>query len=134
MNEYKIKQYYKILSLITLLSSIVFLLLPNEQEISERIGPAILMNIGFHVPFQFLSRIPIGVYERTEKDNPEYKKLAHKLMIWFSIATMTVSVLGTLGFLNTVFREQQYNRLFALVIFWGVFLGGYSSKLKLSKQ
>ena len=134
MNQIKIKQYYKILSVVTLLSSIAFLIFPNGQEISERIGPAIGINIAFHLMFQFLSRVPIGIFEQIEKSNPTHRKLAHKMMTWFSIAILVISVLGTFGFLNTVIFEQEYERLFALTIFAGVFLGGYASKLKLNEK
>ena len=134
MNEHKIKQYYKILSVVTLLSSITFLIFPNGQNISERIWPAIGINIAFHLVFQFLSRVPIGMYEQSEKSKPNQMKLAHKMMTWFSIAIMAISVLGTLGFLNTVIGEQEYERLFALTVFAGVFLGGYASKLKLDEK
>lgn len=133
MTELTINKYYKIFSLITLLTGITFLFIPNGQEISEKLGPAIGINIAFHIVFQFLSRAPYGITQVIDQEHP-MANFAKKLMKWFSIALIVLPIIGTIGLLNSIISEHHYERLIVLTIFAAVVLAGFASKLKLENE
>lgn len=134
MDKVKINKYYKILSIVTLVASLVLLFLPNEQGIPQKLGTAFGVNLSFHLVFQFLSRVPYGFSQLMEKENSSIANLANKLLKGFSTATMLLAVIGTLGLLYAIISEQYYERMIMITLFAGVFLGGYASKLKLNNK
>jgi hypothetical protein len=134
MTELKIIKYYKILSLGTLGLSLAFLMVSSDQAVSEKLWVAIMTNIVFHILYQFVSRMPIGIYQSIETENSRIKRLVLKMMKVFSIVAMVLAVLGTIGFINSIISEERYEQLIMVTIFGALFLGAYNSKLKLNKN
>jgi hypothetical protein len=130
MTNELISKYYKWLSLVTLTVSIVGPLTLIEGTIGEKIWIGLLVNLQFHLAFQFLSKVPFGMYQFVGQRNPETNKLAQKLLILFSWMIMILAVVGFIGFLNVALRD--YSKLLAAMTFSAIFLGGLSSKMKFS--
>jgi L-asparagine transporter-like permease len=134
MTELRIIKYYKQLSIFTLAASLTLFFIPSEQEIFENILQAIMLNVMFHIAFQFLSRIPIGMYESMERDNSKLKGLTLKIMKFLSIFFIVMSIFGSISFLISMISKERYEHLIILPVFGVLFLGGYHSKLKLSEK
>jgi len=132
MKSETIQKYYKWLSVVTLILSIFGGLILIEGTIGERIWIGVLVNLQFHLAFQFLSRVPFGMYQYVEKGNPGIKELARKFLIFFSWMVMILSVVGFAGFLKVALND--YPKLLASMTFTAIFLGGYSSKTKFSED
>ena len=133
MTELTINKFYKIFSLVTLLTGITFLFIPNGQVISEKLGPAIGINLAFHILFQFLSRAPYGLTQIIDKEHP-MSNLAIKLMKGFSIALIVLPIIGTVGLISSIIIEYYYERLIVLTIFASIVLAGLALKLKLENK
>ncbi|MCA4897264.1 MAG: hypothetical protein ACK514_10450 [Bacteroidota bacterium] len=127
-----ISKHYKLMSLATFILSIVGPLILIEETIGEKIWIGVLVNLQFHLAFQFLSRVPFGMYQYIEKENPAISVLARKFLTIFSWVVMIIAIIGFIGFLNTALND--YPKLLATMIFPAVFLGGYSSKIKFSQD
>lgn len=127
-----ISKYYKWLSVVTLILSVAGPLILIEGTIGEKIWAGVLMNLQFHLTFQFLSRVPFGMYQYVEKGNPAIKGLARKFLTAFSWMVMILAIIGFVGFLKVVLND--YPKLLASMTFTAIFLGGYSSKIKLSEN
>jgi len=127
-----ILKYYKGLSLVTLILSIVGPVILIEGTIGEKIWIGVLVNLQFHLAFQFLSRVPFGMYQYVEKGNPTISGLARKFLTIFSWMVMIMVIIGFVGFLSTAFND--YPKLLATMTFSAVFLGGLSSKIKFSEN
>ena len=127
-----IQKYYKWLSVMTLILSIVGPMILIEGTIGERIWIGVLVNLQFHLAFQFLSRVPFGMYQYVEKGNPEIKELARKFLILVSWMVMILAIIGFAGFLKAALND--YPKLLATMTFTAIFLGGYSSKRKFSED
>jgi len=125
-----ISKYYKWLSGVTLILSIVGPIFLIDGPMGEKIWIGVLVNLQFHLAFQFLSRVPFGMFQYIESGNPGIKELAQKFLRLFSWIVIVLAVVGFLGFLNVAIRD--YAKLLAMMVFPAMFLGGYSSKIKLS--
>lgn len=126
-----IKKYYKWLSVVTLILSIVGPTILIGGTIGERIWVGVLMNLQFHLTFQFLSRVPFGMYQHVESDSP-WTKLTRKFLIFFSWMTMFFSIIGFAVLLMVALDD--YRNLLVTMMFPAIFLGGYSSKVKLDSR
>lgn len=98
----------------------------------EKIWIGVLVNLQFHLAFQFLSRAPFGMYQYIKKGNPAISGLARKFLTIFSWMVMIMAIIGFIGFLSIAIND--YPRLLATMTFPAVFLGGYSSKIKFSED
>lgn len=132
MTNKTISKYYKWLSVVTLVVGIVGPILLIEETVGERIWIGVLINLQFHLAFQFLSRVPFGMYQYVENGNPAIKGLAKKFLIAFSWMVMILAIIGFVGFLNVALND--YPKLLATMTFTAVFLGGFSSKIKFSED
>lgn len=127
-----ISKYYKWLSVVTLIVSIVGPILSVEGTRGEKIWIGVLINLQFHLAFQSLSRVPFGMYQYVEKGNSQIKGLAKKFLILFSWMVMVLAIIGFVGFLKAALNDHP--KLLATMTFSAIFLGGYSSKIKLSEH
>lgn len=127
-----ISKYYKWLSVLTLVVSILGPLIIIEGTVGEKFWIGLLVNLQFHFAFQFLSRVPFGMYQFVGKENPGIKSLVQRALRLFSWMVMILAVIGLVGFLNVALND--YPKLLATMTFTAIFLGGYSSKIKLSEN
>ncbi|MEQ8551138.1 MAG: hypothetical protein RIC06_02785 [Cyclobacteriaceae bacterium] len=125
------KKYYKIFSLITLASSLSFLVMFINQDFPEKLRQVIGVNLAFHLVFQFSSKVPFGMVKFITNVSQD---LVRRLMKGFSIAIMCVSVVGAFGISFHSIAEGDYERLLVLNILNGMFLGAFYSKIKLSSK
>ena len=58
---------------VTFIVSIVGPLVLIEGTLVEKFWMALLVNLQFHFAFQFLSRLPYGIYKCIERENSETK-------------------------------------------------------------
>jgi hypothetical protein len=133
MTSVSISYYYKWSSLVTFIVSIMGPLVLIEGTLVEKFWMALLVNLQFHFAFQFLSRLPYGIYKRIERENPGTKIPAYKILNIFSWIMMILSIMGFVGFLNSVIAHHHYEQLMVTMTFIAIFLGGYSSYLKLKE-
>jgi len=131
LTEFSIQKYYKLLSLLTLVVGLTFVLIPGVLPTSERIWTAVVLNIGFHMTFQFLSRMPIGMYEFIKTENPKINKLALTMLKTFSAATMVMPGLAAISIVYKTISDADYYYLLILPILFGFVLGSMDSRLKL---
>ncbi len=127
-----ILKYYKGLSVATLILSIVGPIILIEGTIGEKIWVGVLVNLQFHLAFQFLSRVPFGMYQYVENGNLRIKGLTRKFLIFFSWMVMILAIVGFVGFLKAA--RNDHPKLLATMTFTAIFLGGYSSKVKFSED
>jgi hypothetical protein len=127
-----VQKYYKLLSVTTFLLSIVGPIILVDGTIGEKIWIGVLVNLQFHLAFQFLSRVPFGMYQYIEKGNPGIKGLTRKFLILFSWMVMILAIIGFVGFLKAALND--YQKFLATMTFTAIFLGGYSSKMKFSED
>ncbi len=131
MTIVKISTYYKWLSLLTLIVSIVWSITLVEGTVTEKFGNGLLVNLQFHLAFQFLSRVPLGIYQRIERENSKIKTLSLKILKIFSLFIIILSVIGLVSLLSSAMTDRKYEELIVTMTFIAMFLGGYSSNLKL---
>lgn len=132
MTQSKISTIYKAFSLVTLAISAILAIFFIKESIGLRVGIGIMFNIQFHLAYLFLSRVPLEMYRQVEKQKPESKMLALKMFRLFSWAAMIVSAIGFVGLLSIGLRDPKV--LVGLMTLIPVFLGGYSSLVKLSEN
>jgi len=131
MTDKTITTYYKWLSLVTLAVSIVGTITLVEGTNLEKLGIGILINLQFHLAFQFLSRVPFGMYVLVENDNTWKRRLVPKILKFFSVFIMFGAVISFFGMLKSVIETQDYSQLIVTMTFLAMFLGGLSLNLKL---
>ena len=102
MTDKTIKTYYKWLSLLTLTVSIVGTITLVSGTAIEKLGIGALINLQFHMVFQFLSKIPFGMYTVVENDNTWKRRLVPKVLKVFSVFTMFGAVVAFIGMLKSV--------------------------------
>lgn len=132
MTNKRISTYYKSLSVVTLIVGIVGPMTLIEGTTNEKIWGGVLLNLQFHFAFQFLSRVPFGMYQTIGKENPETKRLAQMILGLFSWIMMGLSVIGFIRFLGAAIND--YPKLLTTMTFSAIFLGGYSSGIKFIKN
>lgn len=95
MTSVKIYSYYKWLSLVTLIVSIAGTITLEEEgeDIVNKFWIALLVNFQFHLAFQFISRVPYGIYKYVECNNHQMKITAYKLLKFFSWLIMILPVM-----------------------------------------
>ena len=133
MTELDIKKYYKVLTVITLVISIFYILISDEQS-TEKYWAALGLNIAFHIVYFFVSRAPVGQFELLEKSNLQIRSISLKILKGISVFLVIASVIATCSILVRTFTTQQYETLPGVMIFGALFLGGFLSKLKLDQK
>lgn len=123
--------YYKWLSLVTLTVSIIGTITLVEGTALEKLGLGVLINLQFHLVFQFLSRVPFGMYALVENDDTWKRRLVPKILKVFSVFIMFCAAIAFIGMLKSVIVNHQYSQLIVTMTFLAMFLGGLSLNLKL---
>lgn len=132
MTQLKISNIYNVFSVVTLAISAVLAIFFIEKSIGLRVGIGVMFNLQFHFAYLFLSRVPLEMYRQIEKQRPESKTLALKMFRLFCWATVIFSGVGFVGLLSIALRDPKV--LVGVMTLIAVFLGGYSSVLKLSEN
>lgn len=130
MQQEKIKKYYLRLSLINLILALVFLLIPGDQDISERIKTAISVYLMFHLTYQIISRFYIWAFENFAEKSSAKTSLHIKFFIGFSLIIMILPFASSVLILYSVIFGKTYQDVFNLILLSGVFLGGSSMNSK----
>lgn len=135
MTNRTITNYYKWLSLVTLIVSVVGMITLVEGTVTEKFGIGLLVNFQFHLAFQFLSKVPFGIYKLVvENDSPRKRALVHKVLKFSSLFIMIAPLVPFVGMLNSVIKNHEYDQLIVTMTFIAIFLGGYSLNLKLREN
>jgi hypothetical protein len=121
MTDKTITTYYKWLSIMTLLVSIVGTIMLIEGTKLEKLGIGVLVNLQFHMAFQFLSRVPFGMYSLVENDNKRKRAIGQKILKFFSVFIMIGAVIAFLGMLKSVIVSQDYSQLIVTMTFLAMF-------------
>ncbi|MBI3232084.1 MAG: hypothetical protein HYZ51_03335 [Candidatus Doudnabacteria bacterium] len=132
LTQSTISNIYKVLSIVTLAISAVLSIFFIEESIGLRIGIGIMFNVQFHLVYLLLSRAPLEMYRQVEKQKPELKTLARKVFRIFSWAAVIFSVIGFMALLGMALQDPKV--LVGAMMLIAVFLGGYSSVLKLREN
>lgn len=130
MKQEKIKDHYLKLSLINLVLALLFLLIPSEQGISERIETATSVYLIFHLAYQIISRFYIRAFEIFAKKQSSKTRFHIKFFIGFSFLIMALSFGSAALILYSAIFERTYQDLFNLIFLSGIFLGASSMKSK----
>lgn len=124
----QISAWYKWISLITLAFSIGGPLVLVEGPTSDTIWIGILMNLQFHLAYQFLSNAPLLMYQSMDQQNFKFRLVLEKMLKAFSWAAMAIAPVGLAGVIADAIHDQP--KFLATAVFPGVFLGGYASVAK----
>jgi len=133
MTDKAITTYYKWLSLVTLIVSIIGTITLVDGTTIEKLGIGLLINLQFHLAFQFLSRVPFAMYGLVVNDNTWKRRFIPKILKFFSVFIMFAAVIAFIGMLKSVIVNHQYSQLIVTMTFLAMFLGGLSLNLKLRK-
>jgi hypothetical protein len=131
MTDKRITTYYNWLSLVTLIVSIIGTIMLVDGTAIEKVGIGLLINLQFHISFQFLSRVPFAMYALIQKDNTWKRWLVPKILKVCSVFIMFGAVIAFIVMLKSVIMNHQYSQLIVTMTFLGIFLGGLSLNLKL---
>jgi hypothetical protein len=131
MTDRTITTYYKWLSLLTLTGSIFGTIALVDGTALEKLGIGVLINLQFHLVFQFLSRVPFAMYTLVENDHTWKRRFVPKILKFFSVFIMFGAVIAFIGMLKSVIVNHQYSQLIVTMTFLAMFLGGLSLNLKL---
>ena len=131
MTDKTVTTYYKWLSLLTLIVSIVGTMTLVEGSGIEKLGIGVLINLQFHLVYQFLSRVPFSMYALVENDKSWRRRLLPKMLKFISVFIMFGAVFAFINMLTSVMTSHDYSQLIVTMTFFGMFLGGLSLNLKL---
>lgn len=121
----QINKYYKIIAVILLALGIVFLIFLKEPEL------AVGSNLGFHM-FYYLVRFFPTMAERTA-ERPNQLRVMLKMVRVITYFFLIFSLLGIGVFLWGVVARGEIELLLMAFTCAGLFLGSYSTILKLRK-
>lgn len=125
MTKSDIKKYYRLIGYLNLILSILYLFFSRDRELTERLFPAIAMNIGYHMCYYFYA----GIYKRTKKMrilNNFNKNIGGMVLRVFAVFGMFASFFVIYLFVSDAISLNEYHRLLALCIPFGLLLGSYS--------
>jgi len=125
MNKSEIKKYYKRIGYLNLILSILFLIFSREIELTERLFAVLAINVGYHMLYYFFS----GIYKRTKRmrsHNDFNKSIGGIIIGMFAIFGILASVFLAYIFVSEAITYNEYFRLFAICIPFGILLGAYS--------
>ena len=125
MTKTEIKKYHKLIGYLNLILSILFLIFSRENELTERLFAVLAINVGYHMLYYFFS----GIYRGTEKMRSynDFNKNIGGIMIgMFAIFGILTSIFLAYIFLSDAMANNEYERLFAICIPFGILLGAYS--------
>jgi hypothetical protein len=131
MTDKTITTYYKWLSLATLIVSVIGSMTLVDGTVIKKLGIGLLINLQFHLAFQFLSRVPFAMYTLLENDKTWKRRLVPKILKVFSFFIMFGAVIALVGMLKSVILNHQYDQLIVTMTFLAMFLGGLSLNFKL---
>lgn len=130
MTAGSISTYYKWLSLATFVLSVAGPMTLTEGSIREKLWIGLLMNGQFHSAYQFLSRVPFGIYQQIQQFSPQ-RALARKIFIGISLFLMIAPIVPLIELLKSAFGDDRYEQLMVAMTFLAIFLGAYSLNLKI---
>jgi glucan phosphoethanolaminetransferase (alkaline phosphatase superfamily) len=116
--------------MVTLIVSIIGTITFIDRTAFEKLGIGLLINLQFHLTFQFLSRVPFAMIALVENDRTWKRRLVLKILTFFSVFIMFGAVIAFIGMLKSVISNHQYSRLIVTMTFLAMFLGGLSLNLK----
>ncbi len=125
MTKPEIIKYHKIIGYLNLILSILFLIFSRENELTERFFTVLAINVAYHMLYYFFS----GIYRRTEKmrSHNDFNKSIGGIMIRiFAMFGILASILVAYIFVSDAITNNEYYRLFAICIPFGILLGAYS--------
>jgi hypothetical protein len=102
-----------------------------DGTVIKKLGIGLLINLQFHLAFQFLSRVPFAMYTLLENDKTWKRRLVPKILKVFSFFIMFGAVIALVGMLKSVILNHQYDQLIVTMTFLAMFLGGLSLNFKL---
>jgi hypothetical protein len=135
MTKEQIIQYYRIFAIANLCFSFIYVAIPIDMELSDKISNFIDFNIGYHLFYFFLSRAPLFGLNFLKRNNSIIAdNLASSMTSLFSLLTMTGSLFIAIQLLINAFSNNEYLELFEIFVPVGLFLGAYSLKLSLNEK
>ncbi|VXD14306.1 membrane hypothetical protein [Marinoscillum sp. 108] len=134
LTELQIQKLYKIASLVTIGLGLVFIAIPSATlELTERIWPAILLNIGFHLFFQVISRMPAGMNRLFQTQDSIIKTLGPLMLKIWVITAIGFTILATFFIILRAFLDSNYQILLVIPIFFAIVIAAISSWNKITE-
>ncbi|EDP70744.1 hypothetical protein FBALC1_08293 [Flavobacteriales bacterium ALC-1] len=125
MTKSGIKKYHKIIGYLNLILSVLYLIFSRESELIERLFAVLAINVGYHMVYYFFA----GIYKGTKltRSHNDFNKSIGGIMIGlFAIFGFLASIFLIYIFVHDAITMNEYYRLFAICIPFGILLGAYS--------
>lgn len=133
--ELQIQKLYKVASLITIGLGLIFIAIPSESfEVTERIWPAIVLNIGFHMVFQILSRMPAGMNNLFLTQKSRIRTIGPIMLKVWIVTAIGFTIIATIFIINSAFQEANFKILLVLPVLFAIVIGATSSWNKIANQ
>ena len=131
----QIKKFYKFFGYATLGFSLLYILIFRSPDLSERIGAALILNIGYHFFYYVFSKVPLKQLAWLEKnDSPIIHKYAPLMIRVFSIMAIAIIIIAAIGICIKSIYKGENQQLFSLFVLVGCLLGAISLKVNLDKR
>jgi hypothetical protein len=125
MTKSDIKKYHRTIGFLNLILSILYLIFSRDSELIERLFAVLAINIGYHMLYYFYA----GIYKGSTqmRNNNSFNKNIGGIMLGiFAMFGMLASVFLIYVFISNAISFNEYYRLFAICIPFGLFLGSFS--------
>ena len=125
MTKSNIKKYHKLIGYLNLILSIFYLIFSRESELTERLFAVLAINVGYHMLYYSFA----GIYKGTKRmrSHNDFNNSIGGIMIgMFAIFGFLASIFLTYIFVSEAITYNEYYRLFAICIPFGILLGAYS--------
>ena len=120
----EIKHIHKRTAIIVLILSVIHLLIFNLNNIGMGLWIVLLVNVSFHGVYYFLSLVPPAQVRRLNHRNKVMGKIYKTLTLFMGIMAVFGAVAATGILVFDVFKSGEYERLIAVCMMAGLFLGG----------
>tara|TARA_Y100000590_G_C15174507_1_gene808696 strand:- start:11 stop:424 length:414 start_codon:yes stop_codon:yes gene_type:complete len=133
LSESKIQRLYKYGTFITFGISIFVLFYPLlSPSLSERVWPAAVLNIGFHLMFLTLSNIPVGMYRKFHAMETRISNLQTAMIKIWVVVVVGIAIIGAIVITAIALTERHYEMLIILPVLFAVGLGALASWIKMN--
>ena len=105
-----------------------------EGSVGEKLWIGFLVNGQFHLAYQFMSKVPFGIYLQIPNENQQQKDLTRRVLVAVSLFMMVAPIWPLSELLKSAIADHHYDQLVVTMTFFAIFLGSYSLNLKLRES
>lgn len=134
LTEVVIKKYYKVFAATNFICSILFVLLIEKTPFPERLFGAVVLNLGYFMFYNILSKAPLYQYRRLSRNNNRNKNFILQVFIKLNpIIGYLFSIIVFIKLASGIFTGKP-DQLLGICIPIGIFLGNKLSTIKIDEK